>query len=122
MVKEVMQANLRYSEVVLRIRPLTAELDKLQESLAAGAARIEECTEELVTLDARKVDLQADLSTRSEEAAELKVRVLSSLPTYCSSTCFCKSKASMPVLLALVTRCEGTPRFDVMGSHQRLQA
>lgn len=85
MIKEVMQANLRYSEVVLRIRPLTAELDKLQESLAAGAARIEECTEELVTLDARKIDLQADLSTRSEEAAELKVCVLSSPPTHFSS-------------------------------------
>lgn len=77
-----MQANLRYSEVVLRIRPLTAELDGLQESLAAGAARIEECTEELATLDARKMDLQADLSSRTEEAAELKVLT----PTSASST------------------------------------
>lgn len=79
MTKDVVQANLRYSEVVLRIRPLTAELDKLQESLASGAARIEECKEEIATLDARKLDLHTDLSSRSEEAAELKV-VPASLP------------------------------------------
>lgn len=71
--RAAMQANLRYSEVVLRIKPLTAELDKLQESLAAGVARIEQCTEELATLDARKHDLQAELTSRTEEAAELKV-------------------------------------------------
>lgn len=79
-----MQANLKYSEVMLRIKPLTKELDKLQESLSAGAERIEECTEELVTLDARKLDLQADLSSRTEEAAELKV-LLPFFPFHCSS-------------------------------------
>lgn len=58
-----------------RIRPLTKELDTLQASLASGAARLEECHAELATLDGRKVGLQADLSARNDEAAELKVRL-----------------------------------------------
>jgi chromosome segregation ATPase len=65
---------------VLKIKPLTEELDKLQQSLVAGAARIEECTEEITTLDARKLDLQTELSSRTEEAAELKVLLNLSFP------------------------------------------
>lgn len=78
---------MRYSEVVLRIKPLTAELNKLQESLAAGALRIEECTEELARLDNRKLDLQAELASRTEEAAELKARCHASRPSSQCSDC-----------------------------------
>eukprot|EP00892_Ulva_mutabilis_P012055 jgi/Ulvmu1/9221/UM005_0321.1 len=69
---EWVKANLRYSAVMQRIRPLTDQLEVLQASLAGGAARLVECREELATLDERKVGLQADLSARTDEAAELK--------------------------------------------------
>lgn len=70
----MMQANLRYSAVMQRIRPLTQQLDALHASLAGASARLAECRAELSTLDERKVGLQADLSARTDEAAELKVQ------------------------------------------------
>lgn len=68
-----MQANLKYSKVLTEIKPLTDELAGLTASLHAGAQRLAECEQELVVLDARKVELQGNLTQRTEEAAELKV-------------------------------------------------
>lgn len=83
----LVQANLRYSAVMQRIRPLTQELDKLQASLAAGATRLQQCRAELATLDERKAGLQADLAARTDEAAELKAGP--SLPCALAATGHC---------------------------------
>jgi hypothetical protein len=68
------QANLKYSAVLHHVAPLTAELEGLEASLAAGAARLEAVQAELAGLDTKKAELQARLQARAEEAAELKVR------------------------------------------------
>ena len=68
------QANLQYSQVLHDIAPLTAELAELEASHAAGAARLQECQEELDILNAKKGELQGALARRTEEAAELKAR------------------------------------------------
>jgi dynein heavy chain 2 len=70
---EWVQANLQYSKVLLGIAPLTAELAALEGSLAAGAARLQECQQELDALNVQKGRLQVSLTQRTEEAAELKV-------------------------------------------------
>jgi hypothetical protein len=68
------QANLKYSAVLHEIKPLTDELTALESSLFAGAARLHECACKLAVLDERKGQFQKVLTSRTEEAAELKVR------------------------------------------------
>lgn len=83
-----MQANCKYSEVLQAIQPLTDELCGLEESLEAGAARLQACEAELAELNDRKGELQKNLSRRTEEAADLKVSFASlAMSTYlCTRT------------------------------------
>ena len=66
-------ANLRYSEVIQQIAPLTRELSRLEESLEKGTTRLRECEVEVAELDKVKGELQVDFQTKNEEATLLKV-------------------------------------------------
>ena len=76
------QANVRYSEVLQEIKPLSDELSQLQASMAAGAARLQQCEAELAELNERKRGLQRNLTARTEEAAELKVCQVNGQPNH----------------------------------------
>lgn len=54
------KANVKYSEVLLKIEPLTSELNKLMEKLHQSQTRVEECQVQLAQLSEQTEQLNND--------------------------------------------------------------
>jgi dynein heavy chain 2 len=66
------KANVKYSEVLLKIAPLENELNALLDDLAKSQAKVDECTVHLNELDESTKILNEELKKKTAEAAELK--------------------------------------------------
>lgn len=69
------KANLKYSLVLKKLKPLQAELDEATEQLESAQKRLREYEQKLEDLDAEVVDLQANFKKLTREAEELNIRV-----------------------------------------------
>lgn len=67
------KANVKYSEVLLTIQPLTDELNGLLKKLKKSQERVQECRAQLDELDAQTEVLQENFSQKTMDANKLKV-------------------------------------------------
>jgi dynein heavy chain 2 len=65
-------ANLKYSEILLKIEPLTSELDKLSAKLAQSTERVAECRVQLQQLEEATQELNNEFQKKTSEAARLE--------------------------------------------------
>jgi len=65
-------SQVKYSEVLLKIEPLTSELDGLMERLRTSQHRVKECEEQLNTLSLQTEKLNNDYQQKTKEAAILE--------------------------------------------------
>ncbi|XP_017783105.1 PREDICTED: cytoplasmic dynein 2 heavy chain 1 [Nicrophorus vespilloides] len=68
-------ANVRYSKVVEKIRPLEREQNKLQQNLTDAESQLSELSAGLLDVDATVAKLKGQLSTFTREAAELEIKL-----------------------------------------------
>lgn len=66
------KANVRYSEVLLKIEPLTRELNGLMEKLQKFQARVHECEQQLGELEAATEKLNQDFAQKTQAAMILE--------------------------------------------------
>jgi dynein heavy chain 2 len=66
-------ANVKYSEVLLKIGPLEREMNALLEDLQQSEARVEECTSQLEQLEDSTKILNLEMREKTNEAATLRV-------------------------------------------------
>jgi dynein heavy chain 2, cytosolic len=67
------KANVKYSEVLLKIEPLEREMNALLSDLQESQMRVDECTRQLQELEDSTKILNNELKKKSNEAAELRV-------------------------------------------------
>lgn len=67
------KANVKYSEVLLKIEPLEREMNSLLSDLQESQMRVDECTRQLQELDDSTKILNNELKKKTNEAAELRV-------------------------------------------------
>jgi dynein heavy chain 2 len=67
------KANVRYSEVLLKIEPLTNELGGLERQLGKSQKRVHECEQQLQELDASVSVLNDNFAGKTAEAESLKI-------------------------------------------------
>ena len=65
-------ANLKYADVLLKIEPLTSELDNLLDRLRQSQQRVQECEEQLNQISAQTEKLNNDFQKKTMEAAKLE--------------------------------------------------
>jgi chromosome segregation ATPase len=65
-------SQVKYSEVLLKIEPLTSELDGLLERLQISQQRVHECEEQLNQLSLQTEKLNNDYQQKTKEAAILE--------------------------------------------------
>ena len=80
------KANVKYSEVLLKIEPLTSELEGLQQKLSQSQRRVEQCTVELNELSEQTDQLNNDFSQKTMEAARLEEGLKQAQTTLSSAT------------------------------------
>ena len=66
------KANVKYSEVLLKIEPLTSELDRLVQKLHQSQERVEQCQVQLTQLSEQTEKLNNDFQAKTMEAARLE--------------------------------------------------
>ena len=66
------KANVRYSEVLLKIEPLTNELNGLMSKLAKFQVRVEECQRQLQELEIATEKLNQDFAQKTQAAVVLE--------------------------------------------------
>lgn len=66
------KANVKYSEVLLKIEPLTQELNGLMAQLELSQQRVGECQQQLHQLQAQGEQLNQDFQKKTSDAAILK--------------------------------------------------
>ena len=69
------KANLKYSLVLKKLKPLQAELDEATEQLEGAQKRLREYEEKLEELDTEVLELQSNFKQLTRDAEELKIRV-----------------------------------------------
>lgn len=69
------KANVKYSEVLLKIEPLEREMNALLADLQKSQTRVQECTRQLEELEDSTKILNNELKSKTNEAAELKVNL-----------------------------------------------
>lgn len=67
------KANVKYSEVLLKIEPLETEMNHLLKDLHESQTRVNECTVQLEELEQSTKVLNNELKAKTNEAAELKI-------------------------------------------------
>lgn len=67
------KANVKYSEVLLKIEPLEVEMNSLLSDLKKSQSRVQECTRQLEELEESTKVLNNELKAKTNEAAELRV-------------------------------------------------
>lgn len=65
-------SQIKYSEVLLKIEPLTSELDNLLQRLEQSQQRVKECEEQLNQLSHQTEKLNNDYQQKTKEAAILE--------------------------------------------------
>ncbi len=69
------KANVKYSEVLLKIEPLTSELNNLLQKLQTSQQRVEECQVQLTQLSEQTDALNKNFQAKTMEAAKLKAEL-----------------------------------------------
>ena len=69
------KANVKYSEVLLKIEPLEREMNGLLAELQDSQSRVHECTIQLNELEESTKVLNSELKKKTNEAAELKINL-----------------------------------------------
>ena len=67
------KAQVKYSEVLLKIEPLEREMNSLLADLQTSQSRVDECTKQLQQLEDSTKILNNELKAKTNEAAELKI-------------------------------------------------
>ncbi|CAM9184751.1 unnamed protein product, partial [Discosporangium mesarthrocarpum] len=66
------KANIRYSTILEKIRPLEEELQEAVRALERSQSRLTQCEEEMATIDRRASQLKDEFSQRTREAETLR--------------------------------------------------
>lgn len=69
------KANVKYSEVLLKIEPLTSELNGLLMQLEKSQARVQQCEYQLQQLEIQTEKLNVNFTEKTQEAGLLKVNL-----------------------------------------------
>ena len=70
------KANIRYSVVLEKIRPLESELSQAEDSLAKCNHRLQRCEEEILSIDNRVTALKSKFGEHTREAEKLRARLM----------------------------------------------
>ena len=70
------KANIRYSVVLEKIRPLERELSQAEDSLAKCNHRLQRCEEEILSIDNRVTALKSKFGEHTREAEKLRARLM----------------------------------------------
>lgn len=69
------KANVKYSEVLLKIEPLTSELNGLMNKLYKFQERVEQCKAQLAELDEQTEILNQDFASKTQQAGVLEANL-----------------------------------------------
>ena len=67
------KANVQFSIVLEKVKPLEDDLAGLQASLDASTARVKQCEDDLASLDGTVARLKGEFARRTGEAEALKI-------------------------------------------------